>query len=312
MAAITASMVKELREISGAGMMDCKKALAACDGDFDKSMEFLREKGLATAQKKAGRIAAEGIVMTTVINDGKKAAIVEVNAETDFVAKNDVFQGYVSEVLNQIVASDAKDVDTFKEEKWALDESMTVGEKLAAMIAKIGENMNIRRFERIESDGRIVSYIHAGGKIGVLINADTDQNSDAIDECLKNVAMQVAAMNPKYVSTADVPEDYKAHELEILVAQAKNDPKNANKPDNIIEKMVQGRLAKELKEVCLLEQEYVKAENKESVAQYVASVAKACGCNLSVKNFVRFETGEGLEKKNEDFAAEVAAQMAGK
>ncbi len=311
MAAITAGMVKELREMSGAGMMDCKKALGATDGDFDKAMEWLREKGLATAQKKAGRIAAEGIVMTAVINGGKTAAIVEVNAETDFVAKNDVFQGYVSEVVNQIVNSDAADVEAFKEEKWALDDSMTVAEKHAAMIARIGENMNIRRFEKINTNGMVVSYIHAGGKIGVLVEADTDGSGAEVEECLKNIAMQVAAMNPKYVSTADVSEEYKAHELEILVAQAKNDPKNANKPDNIIEKMVQGRLNKELKEVCLLEQEYVKAENKESVAQYVANVAKAAGCNLAVKSFVRFETGEGLEKKNEDFAAEVAAQMAG-
>ena len=309
MAAITASMVKELREISGAGMMDCKKALAETDGDFDKAMEYLREKGLATAQKKAGRIAAEGIVMTTVINDGKTAAIVEVNAETDFVAKNDVFQTFVAEVCDQIVNSNAADVEALKEEKWALDVSMTVGEKLAAMIAKIGENMNIRRFEKVTTDGLVVSYIHAGGKIGVLVEADTDGSGAQVEECLKNVAMQVAAMNPKYVSTADVSEEYKAHELEILVAQAKNDPKNASKPDNIIEKMVQGRLAKELKEVCLLEQEYVKAENKESVAKYVEAVAKSAGCKLAIKNFVRFETGEGLEKKNEDFAAEVAAQM---
>ncbi|MCM1397974.1 MAG: translation elongation factor Ts [Clostridium sp.] len=309
MAAISASMVKELREMSGAGMMDCKKALTECDGDFDKAMEFLREKGLATAQKKAGRIAAEGIVATTVIDGGKTAAIVEVNAETDFVAKNDVFQGYVKEVVDQLVTSTSEDVDAFKAEKWANDPSMTVEEKHAAMIAKIGENMTIRRFERIKSDGIVVSYIHAGGKIGVLVEADTDGSGEAIEECLKNVAMQVAAMNPKYVSTDEVSEEYKAHELEILVAQAKNDPKNASKPDNIIEKMVQGRLNKELKEVCLLEQEYVKAENKENVAAYVASVAKAQGCRLAVKKFVRFETGEGLEKKNEDFAAEVAAQM---
>lgn len=309
MAAISASMVKELREMSGAGMMDCKKALTETDGDFDKALEFLREKGLATAQKKAGRIAAEGIVATTVIDGGKTAAIVEVNAETDFVAKNDVFQGYVKEVVDQLVTSSAADVDAFKAEKWAVDPSMTVEEKHAAMIAKIGENMNIRRFERITTDGMIVSYIHAGGKIGVLVEADTDEQGAEIEECLKNVAMQVAAMNPKYVSTDEVSEEYKAHELEILVAQAKNDPKNASKPDNIIEKMVQGRLNKELKEVCLLEQEYVKAENKENVAAYVASVAKAQGCKLAVKKFVRFETGEGLEKKNEDFAAEVAAQM---
>lgn len=312
MANITAAMVKELREMSGAGMMDCKKALTETDGDFDKAMEFLREKGLATAQKKAGRIAAEGIVATTVVDGGKKAAIVEVNAETDFVAKNEVFQGYVKEVVDQIVNSDAADVEAFKSEKWALDPSMTVEEKHAAMIAKIGENMNIRRFEKISSDGLIVSYIHAGGKIGVLVEAATDGSGAVIEECLKNVAMQVAAMSPKYLSSEDVPQDYKDNEMKILKEQAKNDPKNANKPDNIIEKMLMGRLNKELKEICLLEQEYVKAENKETVAKYVEQVAKANGCSLSLKSFVRFETGEGLEKKNEDFAAEVAAQMAGK
>ncbi len=312
MANITAAMVKELREMSGAGMMDCKKALTETDGDFDKAMEFLREKGLATAQKKAGRIAAEGIVATTVVDGGKKAAIVEVNAETDFVAKNEVFQSYVKEVVDQIVESDAADVEAFKAEKWALDTSMTVEEKHAAMIAKIGENMNIRRFEKISTDGLVVSYIHAGGKIGVLVEASTDGSGAAIEECLKNVAMQVAAMNPKYLSSDDVPQDYKDNEMKILKEQAKNDPKNANKPDNIIEKMLMGRLNKELKEICLLEQEYVKAENKETVAKYVEQVAKANGCSLSLKSFVRFETGEGLEKKNEDFAAEVAAQMAGK
>ncbi len=309
--AITASQVKELREMSGAGMMDCKKALTQTDGDFDKAVEWLREKGLATAQKKAGRIAAEGIVATTVSEDGKTAAIVEVNAETDFVAKNDVFRGYVAEVCAQCATTTASDIEAFKAEPWALDTSVTVAEKLAAMIAKIGENMNIRRFEKITTDGLVVSYIHAGGKIGVLVEADTDSSSEEVVECLKNIAMQVAAMNPKYVSTADVSEDYKTKELEILVAQAKNDPKNANKPDNIIEKMVQGRLNKELKEVCLLEQEYVKAENKETVAKYIEEVAKKNGCKLAVKKFVRFETGEGLEKKNEDFAAEVAKQMAG-
>ena len=312
MANITAAMVKELREMSGAGMMDCKKALTETDGDFDKAMEFLREKGLATAQKKAGRIAAEGIVATTVIDGGKKAAIVEVNAETDFVAKNEVFQSYVKEVVDQIVNSDAEDVEAFKAEKWALDTSMTVEEKHAAMIAKIGENMNIRRFAKINSDGLVVSYIHAGGKIGVLVEAATDGSGEAVEECLKNVAMQVAAMNPKYLSSEDVPQDYKDNEMKILKEQAKNDPKNANKPDNIIEKMLMGRLNKELKEICLLEQEYVKAENKETVAKYVEQVAKAAGCSLAIKSFVRFETGEGLEKKNEDFAAEVAAQMAGK
>lgn len=307
--AVTASMVKELREMSGAGMMDCKKALTETDGDFDKAVEWLREKGLATAQKKAGRIAAEGIVATMVSDDAKTAAIVEVNAETDFVAKNEVFRSYVDEVATQCAKTSAADIEAFKAEPWALDPSVTVAEKHAAMIAKIGENMNIRRFEKVVTDGMVVSYIHAGGKIGVLVEADTDGSGEQIEECLKNVAMQVAAMNPKYVSTDEVSEEYKQHELEILVAQAKNDPKNAGKPDNIIEKMVQGRLGKELKEVCLLEQEYVKAENKETVAKYVENVAKAAGCSLAVKKFVRYETGEGLEKKNEDFAAEVAAQL---
>ena len=308
--AVTASMVKELREMTGAGMMDCKKALSATDGDFDKAIEFLREKGLATAEKKAGRIAAEGLVATTIKDGDKVAAIVEVNAETDFVAKNEVFQTFVKEVVEQAADTDAADIDAFKAEKWALDTSMTVDEKLAAMIAKIGENMNIRRFEKIVSeDGIVVSYIHAAGKIGVLVEAKTESNDERVKEALKNVAMQVAALNPKYVSTDDVPEEYKEHEKEILIAQAKNDPKNANKPENIIEKMITGRLAKELKEICLLEQEYVKAENKETVAKYLEIVSKEVGTPVELKRFVRFETGEGLEKKNEDFAAEVAAQM---
>ena len=306
--AVTASMVKELREMTGAGMMDCKKALSATDGDFDKAIEFLREKGLATAEKKAGRIAAEGLVATTIKDGDKVAAIVEVNAETDFVAKNEVFQTFVKEVVEQAADTDAADIDAFKAEKWALDTSMTVDEKLAAMIAKIGEN--IRRFEKIVSeDGIVVSYIHAAGKIGVLVEAKTENNDERVKEALKNVAMQVAALNPKYVSTDDVPEEYKEHEKEILIAQAKNDPKNANKPENIIEKMITGRLAKELKEICLLEQEYVKAENKETVAKYLEMVSKEVGTPVELKRFVRFETGEGLEKKNEDFAAEVAAQM---
>ena len=308
--AVTASMVKELREMTGAGMMDCKKALSATDGDFDKAIEFLREKGLATAEKKAGRIAAEGLVATTIKDGDKVAAIVEVNAETDFVAKNEVFQTFVKEVVEQAADTDAADIDAFKAEKWALDTSMTVDEKLAAMIAKIGENMNIRRFEKIVSeDGIVVSYIHAAGKIGVLVEAKTENNDERVKEALKNVAMQVAALNPKYVSTDDVPEEYKEHEKEILIAQAKNDPKNANKPENIIEKMITGRLAKELKEICLLEQEYVKAENKETVAKYLEMVSKEVGTPVELKRFVRFETGEGLEKKNEDFVAEVAAQM---
>ena len=307
--AITASQVKELREISGAGMMDCKKALGETDGDMDKAVEWLRENGLAKAAKKSGRIAAEGMVAVNVAEDGKSASIVEVNSETDFVAKNEKFQSYVAEVAAQALETSAADLDAFLAEPWKADTSVTVDEKLKAMIAVIGENMNIRRFEKVTTDGLLVSYIHAGGKIGVIVEAQTDSSSDAVKECLKNVAMQVAALNPKYVSSDDVDADFKEHEKEILLAQAKNDPKNANKPDNIIEKMITGRLNKELKEVCLLEQEYVKAENKENVGKYVESVAKAEGCALKVTNFVRFETGDGLEKKEEDFAAEVAAQM---
>lgn len=307
--AITASQVKELREISGAGMMDCKKALSNTDGDMDKAIEWLRENGLAKAVKKSGRIAAEGIVAVDVDADGKKASIVEVNSETDFVAKNEKFQDYVAEVAAQVKSSSSENIEAFLAEPWQSDTSLTVDSKLKAMIAVIGENMNIRRFERISTDGLIVSYIHAGGKIGVLVEAATDSASDGVKECLKNVAMQVAALNPKYLSSDDVDADYKEHEKSILLSQAKNDPKNANKPDEIIEKMITGRLNKELKEVCLLEQEYVKAENKENVKTYIQNVAKAENCTITLKKFVRFETGEGLEKKEEDFAAEVAAQM---
>ena len=308
--AVTAGMVKELRETTGAGIMDCKKALAATDGDMDAAIDWLREKGLASAQKKAGRIAAEGIVATCLVNDDKKAVVVEVNAETDFVAKNAKFQSFVADVAAQAVNTGAADIDAFMAETWEKDSSMTVKEALAAQIAVIGENMNIRRFQQMEEEnGFIASYIHAGGKIGVLVAAETDNTGDEVVECLKNVAMQIAAMSPLYLSTDDVSEDYKEKEKEVLLAQAKNDPKNAGKPDNIIEKMITGRLNKELKEVCLLEQAYVKAEDKENVAQYVQSVAKATGSNLKLSQFIRFETGEGLEKKEEDFAAEVAAQM---
>ena len=308
--AISASMVKELREMTGAGMMDCKKALTETDGDMDKAVDYLRENGLAKAEKKAGRIAAEGIVKTNISADKKRASIVEVNSETDFVAKNEKFQAFVEAVAAQAIDTDAADIEAFLNEAWAADTSKTVNEELASMIATIGENMNIRRFEKVSCDnGIVVDYIHAGGKIGVLVAAETDSTSDAVVECLKNVAMQGAAMNPKYLSSADVSDEYKEKEKEVLLAQAKNDPKNAGKPDEIIEKMIIGRLNKELKEVCLTEQLYVKAENKESVAKYVDMVAKENGCNITLKQFVRFETGEGLEKKNEDFAAEVASQL---
>ena len=309
--AVTAAMVKELREMTGAGMMDCKKALAATDGDMDKAVEFLREKGLAGAAKKAGRIAAEGIVDTAITEDGKKAVVVEVNAETDFVAKNAKFQAYVADVAAQALTTSAKDMDEFFAEKWAKDETLTVKEALSSQISIIGENMNIRRFEQVEEqNGFVASYIHAGGKIGVLVDVETDVVNDAIKEMAKNVAMQAAALKPMYTSRDEVSADFIEHEKSILLAQIQNDPKEASKPEKVIQGMIQGRINKEMKEICLLDQVYVKAEDgKQSVAQYVAEVAKANGAKVAVKKFVRFETGEGMEKKNEDFAAEVAAQL---
>ena len=311
MAAVTAAMVKELREMTGAGMMDCKKALAATDGDMDKAVEFLREKGLADAAKKAGRIAAEGIVDTLVSEDGKAAVVVEVNSETDFVAKNEKFQTYVKEVAKQALASNAADMDAFMAEKWIGDPSLTVAEELSSQIAIIGENMKIRRYEKVEeANGFVASYIHAGGKIGVLVDVETDVVNDDIKEMAKNVAMQAAALKPMFTNRSEVSAEYIDHEKAILMAQIQNDPKESQKPEKVIHGMIEGRINKELKEICLLDQVYVKAEDgKQSVQNYVDSVAKANGAKITVKKFVRFETGEGLEKKNENFAEEVAKQM---
>ena len=310
--AISASEVKKLREMTGAGMMDCKKALTATEGDMDKAVEWLREKGLATAQKKAGRIAAEGICMAALSEDCKKAVVVEVNAETDFVAKNDKFRGYVADVAAQALNTQAADIDAFLAEPWALDTTKTVKEALAAQIAVIGENMNIRRFQQCEEpNGFVQSYIHAGGKIGVLVDVETTVVNDAVVEMAKNVAMQVAAMKPLYTSNKEVDQAYIEKEKEILFAAAKNEKPDAN--DKILNGMVMGRINKELKEIVLLDQVYVKAEDgKQSVGKYVESVAKEQGAKIAVKGFVRFETGEGIEKKQENFADEVAAQMAGK
>ncbi len=306
--AITAGMVKELREMTGAGMMDCKKALNETNGDMDAAVEYLRKNGQAKAEKKAGRIAAEGIVKT-VVRDDKVAAIVEVNSETDFVAKNDEFQGFVEAVVNQVADNDPADMDAFMAEPWAADTSKTVKDALVEKIAVIGENLNIRRFERVVAEnGCVVSYIHGGGRIGVLVVADTDVVNDEIKTCLKNVAMQVAAMSPKYVSRDEVSQEFLDHEKEILLAQAKKE--NPEKPDNIIEKMIIGRLNKEMKEYCLLDQVYVQ-DSDLTVAKYVDKVAKENNANVTVKKFVRFETGEGIEKKEENFAEEVAKQMAG-
>ena len=309
--AITAAQVKELREATGAGMMDCKKALTATEGDMDKAMEFLREKGLATAQKKASRIAAEGIVMLKVAEDSKKAVAVEVNAETDFVAKNEKFQAYVAQVAEQALETEAADIDAFLAETWKFDTTKTVNEALAGQVAVIGENMKIRRFQKVEeTEGFVASYTHMGGKIGVLVDVVTDVVNDEIKEMAKNVAMQIAALNPKYTNRSEVSEEYIAHEKEILMAQIQNDPKESQKPEKVIQGMISGRINKELKEICLLDQVYVKAEDgKQSVEKYVAEVAKANGANVTIKGFVRYETGEGIEKKEEAFAAEVAKQM---
>ena len=310
--AITAAMVKELREMTGAGMMDCKKALNETNGNMDEAVEFLRKNGQAKAEKKAGRIAAEGLVRVAVVDD-KKAAIVEVNSETDFVAKNETFQQYVEAVAAQAVESDAADMDAFMAEAWKEDTSMTVKDALVAKVAVIGENLSIRRFEKVEAaNGCVVSYIHGGGRIGVVVEAETDVVNDAVKEALTNLAMQIAALNPKYVSRDEISAEYIAHEKEILLAQIMNDPKESQKPEKVINGMIEGRVSKELKEICLVDQVYVKAEDgKQTVGKYLEQVSKEVGTTVAVKKFIRFETGEGIEKKEEDFAAEVAAQMAG-
>lgn len=311
--AVTAAMIKELREITGVGMSTCKEALVEADGNIDKAVEILREKGLAAAAKKAGRVAAEGLSFAYITEDGNTAVIVEVNSETDFVAKNDTFKTFVTDVAKHIVTSNAKNLDELFTEKWINDNEITVKDALSQHVAIIGENLTIRRFEKIVNDGNsmFVSYLHAGGKVAVLLQFDTDVKNDELVEAGKNICMQIAAMNPQFVSKDEISSDFIAKETEILTQQAKNDPANANKPDQVIEKMIQGRLNKEFKEICLLDQEYVKAEEKENVAKYLANVAKSIGGNVSIKKFIRFETGEGIEKKEEDFAAEVAKAMEG-
>ena len=308
--AITAAMVKELREMTGAGMMDCKKALNETNGNMDEAVEFLRKNGQAKAEKKANRIAAEGLC-AVVTKDEKTAAVVEVNSETDFVAKNETFQEFVKAVAVQAANSDAADMDAFMAEAWNEDASKSVNDALVEKVAVIGENLKIRRFEKVvAANGCVATYVHGGGRIGVIVEAETATGNDAVKEALVNIAMQIAALNPKYVSRAEVSADYIAHEKEILLAQIMNDPKESQKPEKVINGMIEGRISKELKEVCLVDQVYVKAEDgKQTVGKYLEEVSKAAGTTVSVKRFVRFETGEGLEKKQEDFAAEVAAQM---
>ncbi|MBQ6369487.1 MAG: elongation factor Ts [Parasporobacterium sp.] len=362
MAAVTTAMVKELRDMTGAGIMACKNALVENDGDMEKAVESLRKRGEAQAVKKAGRIAAEGLV-SLVVKEDKNAAIVEVNSETDFVAKTDKFQDFVKAVVEQVYASDAVDVDELKNDKLLNDPTRTVGEELVNQIATIGENLSIRRFARIKSDGLVVGYVHGGGRIGVLVEAAA-QNNDANKEALKNVAMQVAAMNPQYISRDNMSEKELADLKEVVIDSSLNTPETLAKPilvrmidkvlseslwseqdaaiyeeqknnlnylfnflskeakavvaeqamknkesivaDKIFSGLVEGRFTKQLKDICLLDQIYVKAEDgKQTVGKYLESVDK----NIKITNIVRFEVGEGIEKKQENFAEEVAKQM---
>ena len=287
MAQITAALVKELREITGAGMMDCKKALVECEGDKDKAIDYLREKGIAKAAKKAGRIASEGVVAAA--SNGSTACIVEVNSETDFVAKNENFQNLVKKIAEHIVATKPADMDALNASE--LD-GKTVADVMTEAVASIGEKLSLRRFEVYTSeDGKLATYIHMGGKIGVIVEL-----SGGEDELGKDVAMQIAAAKPQCISRADVDTDALAHEREVLRKQALEE----GKPEKIVEKMVDGRINKYYKEVCLVEQEFVKESDK--------SIKDILG-GVEVRRFARFEMGEGLEKKNEDFAAEVAAQI---
>ena len=308
---ITAKLVKELRDMTGCGMLDSKKALEASDGDMDKAVEYLRKKGLAGAEKKAGRITAEGIVMSKISDDCKKGILVEVNSETDFVAKNEKFRDYVSNVASQAIKSYNGNLDSFMNEKWDLDNSKTVKEELSSQISIIGENINIRRIDILENkNGFIHDYIHGAGRIGVLVSIDTDVVNDKIKEMAKHVAMQVASMRPRFVNDSELTEDFKKKEKEILFEEAKNSAKD--KPDNIIMGMVEGRFNKHLKEICLVNQVFIMApDGKQTVQAYVDEVAKANNAKISIKAFLRYETGEGIEKRADDFAEEVKKQMGG-
>lgn len=306
--AFTAADVKALREKTGVGMMDCKKALTEADGDMDRAIDVLREKGLAASAKKAGRIAAEGIVLAYTDEAKKVSVLVEVNSETDFVAKNEKFVNYVTAVAKTIADTNPADVDELLTKPLAGD-TRTVQENLQDMVLSIGENMKIRRFERVE--GITTSYIHGGGSVGVLVMFDTDDKTAATDAFKvmgKDVAMQIAAMSPAYLDEASVPADVLAHEKEITKAQLAEDPKMAGKPEQVLEKIVDGKIGKYFKENCLLDQAFVK-DGDMNVAKYVASVAKELGADIKVTGFIRYAKGEGLEKREDDFAAEVAGMM---
>ena len=299
--AITAQMVKELRETTGAGMMDCKKALQEAEGNMERAIDLLREKGLSKAAKKSDRIAAEGLVAIEINSDNTVGTIVEINSETDFVAKNEDFKTFVKDVAEIALATEKEDVAGLLTEA---HREGVLSEVLNNRIATIGEKLDIRRFAKISTDGQVAGYIHGGGKIGVLVELETEARDAEVLSMGRDIAMQVAAMNPKYVSKDDVDPEYIAHETEILTQQALNE----GKPANIVEKMIKGRLEKQLKEVCLVEQAFVKNPDL-TIKQLVADVAKKVGSDIKVARVVRFEVGEGIEKKEENFAEEVAKQL---
>ncbi len=303
--AFTAADVKNLREMTGVGMMDCKKALAASDGDIDKAIEFLREKGLAASAKKAGRIAAEGMAYAAVI-DGM-GVVVEVNAETDFVGKNEKFVDFVKGVAATVAANKPADLDALMACTYNGTDK-TVLEQQQEMVLVIGENIKVRRFAFF-TDGVSVPYIHAGGKIGVLVNLEVSGGIDAT-EAGKDVAMQIAALNPRFWDKSQVTQDVLDEEKKIMMVQMQNDPKMASKPEAVREKIVMGKLNKFYAENCLLQQEFVK-DNTMTVEKYIASAAKALGGTITFKDAVRFEKGEGIEKKQENFAAEIASMVKG-
>lgn len=300
--AVTAALVKELRERTGAGMMDCKKALVETDGNIDKAIEVLREKGLSKAAKKSGRIAAEGLVRIAYNDDNSESAIVEINSETDFVAKNDEFITFVEDIANMALLHGEKDMDEFMSVDF---NGKPISGVLTDKIAKIGENMNIRRYKKLATDGIVYTgYTHGGGRIGVIVGIKTDASADEISRVGKDVAMQIASMDPKFISDKDVDPEYLENEKRILTQEVLNEGK---KPE-IVDKIVAGKIKKELKEVCLLDQPFVK-DGDMSVGQYIAGAAKEIGKSMEVVEMLRYEVGEGIEKKNEDFAAEVAAQI---
>ena len=310
MANITSQMVKELREMTQAGMMDCKKALVEADGDMDKAVEWLREKGLAAAAKKAGRIAAEGVVASYITDTANIGVVVEVNCETDFVAKTDNFINFSKNVAKHIALANPADVDALMNQKFVDDETKTITDLVSDATVSIGEKISIRRFARYETNkGAVESYIHMGGKIGVLLLVENDNPATIANETFKtfyhDVALQIAAAKPSYVKKEEVPAENLAKEREILRAQALNE----GKPEKIVDKMVDGRIQKYYKEVCLVEQPFVKDGDK-SIAQLTAEVAKEIGANINIVSFERFERGEGIEKRKDNFAEEIAAQMA--